>query len=42
MFKPDMTEVEKANAGQLKKLDEKKFIRSGHISEMLLANIKEF
>jgi hypothetical protein len=41
MFKPDMNEDEKANAEQLKKLDEITLMRSGHVSEMLLANIQQ-
>ena len=41
IFKPDMTEEEKIIAEQLKKLDEKTLMKSGHISEMLLANIRE-
>lgn len=41
MFKPDMTEEEKIIAEQLKKLDEKTLTKSGHISEMLLTNIRE-
>ena len=41
MFKPDMTEEEKIIAEQLKNLDEKILTKSGHISEMLLTNIRE-
>ena len=41
MFKPHLTEEEKANAEQLKKLNEKTLMKSGHISKMLLTNIKE-
>ena len=41
MFKPDMTEEEKIIAEQLKKLDEKTLMKLGHISEMLLTNIRE-
>ena len=41
MFKPDMTEDEKIIAEQLKKLDEKTLMKSGHVSEMLLTNIRE-
>lgn len=35
-----MNEEEKANAEQLKKLDEKTLMKSGHISEMPFANIQ--
>jgi hypothetical protein len=41
MFKPDMTEEESAIAAELKKLDEKTLMKSGHISEILLTRIKE-
>jgi len=41
IFKLDMTEEEKTIAAELKKLDEKTLIKSGHISEILLTNIKE-
>jgi hypothetical protein len=41
MFKPDMTEGEKKKAEELKKLDEKTFMKSGHVSEVLLSEIKE-
>lgn len=41
MFKPDMTEKEKAIAAELKKLDEKVLMKSGHVAEILLSNIKE-
>ena len=41
MFKPEMTEEEKKNAEQLKKLDENTLMKSGHISEKLLTNIRE-
>ena len=41
MFKPEMNEEEKAIAEELKKLDEKILMKSGHVSEMLLTNIKE-
>ncbi len=40
IFKPDMTEEEKANAEQLKKLDEKILIKMGYISEMPCSNIQ--
>lgn len=40
MFKPDMTEKEKAKATELKKLDEKSLIKLGHISKMEFANIQ--
>ena len=41
IFKPDMTEEEKTKAEQLKKLNEKTLMESGHISEMFLTNFKE-
>ena len=41
IFKPDMTEDEKHKAEELKKLDEKTLMRSGHIAEILLSEIKE-
>jgi hypothetical protein len=41
IFKPDMTEEEKAIAAELKKLDEKTLMKSGHVAEMLLSNIRE-
>lgn len=41
IFKLDMTEEEKAIAAELKKLDEKTLMKSGHISEILLTNIRE-
>lgn len=40
MFKPDMTEEEKENAEQLKKLDEKTLMKLGHISEIPLTQIQ--
>jgi hypothetical protein len=40
MFNPDMTEEETIIAEQLKKLDKKTLTKSGHISEMLLTNIR--
>jgi hypothetical protein len=40
MFKPDMNEEEKANAEQLKKLDEKTLMKLGYVSEMPLTNIQ--
>jgi len=40
MFKPEMTEKEKAKATELKKLDEKTLMKLGYISEMELANIQ--
>ncbi len=41
MFKPDMTEEEKAKAIELKKLNEKTLMKSGYVSEMPFANIQE-
>lgn len=41
MFKPDMTEEEKKKAEELKKLDEIALMKSGHVSEILLSEIKE-
>ncbi len=40
MFKPDMNEDENANAVQLKKLDEKTLMKSGHVFEMPFTNIQ--
>ncbi len=40
LFKPDMTEEEKANAEQLKKLDEKTLMKLGYVSEMQFSNIQ--
>ena len=40
MFKPEMTEEEKAKATELKKLDEKTLMKLGYISKMELANIQ--
>ena len=39
MFKLDMTDEEKVIGELLKKLDEQTLMKSGHISEMALANI---
>lgn len=41
IFKPDMTEEEKHQAEELKKLDEKTLMKSGHIAEIPLSEIKE-
>lgn len=41
IFKPDMTNDEKHKAEELKKLDEKTLMKSGHIAEILLSEIKE-
>lgn len=41
IFKPDMTVEEKVIAAELKKLDEITLMKSGHIAEVLLANIRE-
>ena len=41
IFKPDMTEDEKHKAEELKKLDEKTLMKSGHIAEIRLSEIKE-
>lgn len=40
IFKPDMNEVEKANAERLKKLDEKALMKLGYVSEISLINIQ--
>jgi len=40
MFKPDMNNEEKANAEQLKKLDEKTLMKLGYVSEMPFSNIQ--
>jgi len=40
LFKPDMNEDEKANAEQLKRLDEKTLIKLGYVSEILISNIQ--
>ncbi|OFX38643.1 MAG: hypothetical protein A2W95_11150 [Bacteroidetes bacterium GWA2_40_14] len=41
IFKPDMAVDEKHKAEELKKLDEKILMKSGHIAEILLSEIKE-
>lgn len=41
IFKPDMTEDEKHQAEELKKQDEKTLMKSGHIDEIPLSEIKE-
>ncbi|MBE7443307.1 MAG: hypothetical protein HS119_12745 [Flavobacteriales bacterium] len=41
MFKPDMTEDEKHKAEELKQLDEKTLMKSGHVAKILLSEIKE-
>lgn len=41
IYKPDMTEDEKHKEEELKKLDEKTLMKSGHIAEILLSEIKE-
>lgn len=41
IFKPNMTEDEKHKAEELKKLDGKTLMKSGHIAEILLSEIKE-
>lgn len=40
LFKPNMTEEEKENAEQLKKLDEKTLMKLGYVSEMAVADIQ--
>lgn len=40
IFKPDMNEVEKANAEQLKTLDEKELIKLGYVSKISVSNIR--
>ena len=40
LFKPDMTEEEKAKAIELKKLDEKTLMKLGYVSELEFANIQ--
>lgn len=40
MFKPDMTEDEKENAEQLKKLDKNTLMKLGYISEMSFTQIQ--
>jgi hypothetical protein len=41
MHKPDMTEDEKDLAEELKKPDEKTLMKSGHMAEILLSEIKK-
>ena len=41
MFKPDMNIEEQKIADQLKNLDEKALMKSGHIAEILLSDVKE-
>tara|TARA_R110002050_G_scaffold299015_2_gene463555 strand:+ start:256 stop:522 length:267 start_codon:yes stop_codon:yes gene_type:complete len=41
IHKPDMTDEEKQKAEELKKQDEKILMKSGHIAEILLSEIKE-
>lgn len=41
IFKPDIAEEVKRKAEELKKLDEKTLMKSGHVSEVLLSEIKE-
>lgn len=41
MFKPDMTDEEKKKSEELKKLDEKTLMKSGHIAEIFLSEMKE-
>jgi hypothetical protein len=40
LFKPDMNEEEKANAEQLKNLDEKNLMKLGYVSEIPFSNIQ--
>jgi len=41
IYKPDMADEAKQKAEELKKQDEKKLMKSGHIAEILLSEIKE-
>ncbi len=41
IYKPDMSDEEKQKAEELKKQDEKMLMKSGHIAEILLSEIKE-
>ena len=41
IYKPDMADEAKQKAGELKKQDEKMLMKSGHIAEILLSEIKE-
>jgi len=41
IYKPDMTEEAKQKAKELKEQDEKMLMKSGHIAEILLSEIKE-
>lgn len=41
MFKPDMTKEERQKAESLKKMDEKTLMKSEHIAEILLSEIRE-
>jgi hypothetical protein len=41
IYKPDMTDEAKQKAEELKKQDEKILMKSGHIAEILLSEIKE-
>ena len=40
LFKPEMTEEEKAKATKLKKLDKKNLMKLGYVSEMELVNVQ--
>lgn len=40
LFKLDMNKEERANAAQLKKLDEKTLMKLGYVSEMPFSNIR--
>ncbi|MBL4652349.1 MAG: hypothetical protein JKY53_05715 [Flavobacteriales bacterium] len=41
IYKPDMADEVKQKAKELKKQDEKMLMKSGHIAEILLSEIKE-